>query len=281
MERYLELGGIRARITTRNTPEVVEIISQAYGEFLSKPGTYSWDISVSKGKDYFAIRDETCSEYRVEERGHAWLAVDQMLRAKFIEQAKERKCLFHTGVVARADEGAVLLLGTSGNGKSSVVSALVAQGWRFLADELVQVTEDGLAVSFPRLPEVGPVMAARLTDRWDCLEQIHMEGEPTGFLRLPQDLINPPGRSDRVRLLVFLDRHEEADQPIFSRIAGGQAVMETIRSSFNCYRFGPEGVGFAADIVERCRTYRLRYHDVMTQGPVISEELRQLLQFLP
>ena len=279
MERFLKLGGIRARITTQNTPAVVQVIAQAYGAFLSEFGPCSWDISVGKTGDYFAVRDETCSEYRVEERGHAWLAVDQMLRAKFIEQAKERKFLFHTGVVARADEGAVLLLGTSGNGKSSVVSALVAQGWRFLADELIQVTEDGLAVSFPRLPEVGPDMAARLTKRWDCLEQIHMEGEPTGFLKLPQDLINAPGRSDQVRLLVFLDRHEETDQPIFSRVAGGQAVMDTIRSSFNCYRFGPEGVRFAADIVERCRVYRLKYHDVITQGPVISEKLRHL--FLP
>jgi hypothetical protein len=277
MKRILNLGGIRARIVAENTPEVMEIISMAYGQFLSKARTYSWDIKVSKKKDCFQIRDETFSEYRVEEPEQAWLALDQMLRAKFIHQEKGRKFLFHTGVVARAGEGAVLLMGPSGSGKSSVVSALVAQGWRFLSDELVQVTEEGRAVSFPRLPEVGPQMAAKLAERWSCLEHIRSQGEPSGFLKLPRELVDAPGDGDQVRALVFLDRHKKPVRPLLSRVTGGQAVMEIIRNSFNCYRFGPEGVGFAADIVERCRAYRLKYHDVITQGPTISKKLRQLL----
>jgi hypothetical protein len=277
MKRILNIGGIRARIVTENTPEVVEIISSAYGEFLSKARTYSWDIRVSKQKGCFRILDETYSEYRVEEPEQAWLALDQILRAKFIHQEKGRKFLFHTGVVARADEGAVMLMGPSGSGKSSMVSALVAQGWRFLTDELVQVTEEGRAISFPRLPEVGPAMAAKLADRWDCLEHVYSKGEPSGFLKLPGNLIDAPGEGDQVRALVFLDRHKKRTGPSLSRVTGGQAVMETIRNSFNCYRFGPEGVGFAADIVERCRAYRLKYHDVIAQGPAISKKLRQLL----
>lgn len=277
MKRILNIGGIRARIVSENTPEVLEIISRAYGEFLSKARTYSWDIRVSKQKDCFRIQDETYSEYRVEEPEQAWLALDQMLRAKFIHQEKGRKFLFHTGVVARAGKGAVMLMGPSGSGKSSVVSALVAQGWRFLSDELVQVTEQGRAVAFPRLPEVGPAMAARLADRWNCLEHVYSGGEPSGFLKLPGNLIDAPGDGDQVRALVFLDRHEKPVRPSLSRVTGGRAVMETIQNSFNCYRFGPEGVGFAADIVERCRAYRLKYHDVITQGPAISKKLQKLL----
>jgi len=277
MKRMLNLGDIRARIVAENTPEVLEIISLAYGRFLSRARTCSWDITVSKKKGSFRIRDETFSEYRVEEPEQAWLALDQMLRAKFIHQEKERKFLFHAGVVARKGRGAILLLGASGSGKSSVVSALVAQGWRFLTDELVQVTEEGRAVAFPRLPEVGPQMAARLTGRWSCLEHVYSRGEPSGFIRLPRDLVAAPGNGDRVRALVFLDRHKKPVRPALSRVAGGQAVMDTIRNSFNCYRFGPEGVEFAADIVQRCRAYRLKYHDVITQGPAISKKLRQLL----
>jgi hypothetical protein len=170
-----------------------------------------------------------------------------------------------------------MLMGPSGSGKSSVVSALVAQGWRFLSDELVQVTEEGRAVSFPRLPEVGPRMAARLADRWSCLEHIRSKGEPSGFLKLPGDLVDAPGSADRVRALVFLDRRKKPVRPSLSRVTGGQAVMDTVQNSFNCYRFGPEGVEFAADIVERCHAYRLTYHDVITQGPKISEQLRRLL----
>jgi hypothetical protein len=277
MKRILDLGGIRARIVTESTPEVLEIISSAYGQFLSKARTCSWDISVSKKEGSFRIRDETFSEYRVEEPEQAWLALDQMLRTKFIHQEKGRKFLFHAGGVARKGRGAVLLLGASGSGKSSVVSALVAQGWRFLTDELIQVTQDGRAVAFPRLPEVGPQMAARLTGRWSCLAHIYSRGEPSGFLELPSDLVDAPGSGDQVRALVFLDRHRNPVGPSLSRVTGGRAVMDTIRNSFNCYRFGPEGVGFAADIVQRCRAYRLKYHDVITQGPKISKKLRELL----
>jgi hypothetical protein len=277
MERILNIGGIRARIVAEDTPEILEIISRAYGRFLSRARTYSWDITVSKKKDGFRIRDETFSEYRVEKPEQAWLALDQMLRAKFISQEKGRKFLFHTGVVSKKGRGAVMLLGASGSGKSSVVSALVAQGWRFLTDELVQVTEEGRAVAFPRLPEVGPKMAARLTGRWSCLEHIYSQGKPSGFLELPGNRIGAPGKGDRIRALVFLDRHKKPVRPSLTRVTGGQAVMETVRNSFNCYRFGPEGVEFAADIVERCRAYRLKYHDVITHGPEISEQLRRLL----
>jgi len=277
MKRILNIGGIRARIVAEDTPEVLEIISLAYGRFLSRARTWSWDITVSKKKDGFRIRDEAFSEYRVEKPEQAWLALDQMLRAKFIHQEKGRKFLFHTGVVSRKGRGAVMLLGASGSGKSSVVSALVAQGWRFLTDELVQVTKAGRAVAFPRLPEVGPAMAARLTGRWSCLEHVYSRGEPSGFLKLPKNLMGAPGKADPVRALVFLDRRKRPVRPSLTRVTGGRAVMDTVRNSFNCYRFGPEGVGFAADIVQRCRAYRLKYHDVITQGPAISKKLSELL----
>lgn len=277
MRRFFKFGRRLASVSSRDCGEVVAAIDAAFWAFRAARGECRWKIDIERSGGWFVVRDETGGEYRIKTPYHTWISVDRLLRAKYTDLLGARRLVLHAGAVARPGRGAVVLLGTSEGGKSSLVSALVAQGWSYLSDELVPLAAGGRAVAFPRLPEVAPRMAARLSRHWPQLERVSARGVPTGYLRLPRRRRLPPGATERIRQLVFLGRGKAYAQPSFRRLGGGEAVRATVRSSFNCNRLGRRGIWIAADLVEGVQVHRLGYRDIFAQGEQISRDLSDRL----
>jgi len=63
------------------------------------------------------------------------------------------KLAIHCSCIADA-EGAILISGTSGSGKSSITSYLLNKGYKFIADDMavVSIDENGTAYAFPAFP---------------------------------------------------------------------------------------------------------------------------------
>jgi hypothetical protein len=270
MRRFFKFGRHLAGVSGRDCGEVLAAIDAAFGAFRAGRGQCRWEIGVERSGGWFVIRDETGGVYRIGTPYHAWIAVDRLLRAKYTDVLGARRLVLHAGAVARPGRGAVLLLGTCEGGKSSLVSALVAQGWTYLSDELVPLGARGRAAAFPRLPDVDPQMAARLCKRWPQLKRVRAGEAPTGYLRLPRGRRLSPGATENVRQLLFLGRGSASGKPSFRRLGGGAAVRATVRASFNCDRLGPPGIWSAADLVKGARVYRLGYRDVFAQAEQIS-----------
>ena len=148
---------------------------------------------------------------------------------------------FHASAV-EADVGAVLFLGRSGIGKSSLLAALVERGYAMLADNVAGVVLDagGGAVALSAFP--------RAQLRADALDELGWWGRA-----------REPMREGLERYLVAVDRFRDAPQAV-----GAVCVLEARRQEAVEVEAAPAAGAFEW----LCRyTYRKEYVDGLGQRP--------------
>ncbi len=280
LRRYLKIGEVRVKLLTQDEPQVVEVIAAAYAAFRARPGKCRWQLEVARAGKRFAIIDETGAEYRVNDAHNAWLAVDRLLRQKVVAHEGQKAVFFHAGAMAAVGGKAALLLGESGQGKSSLVCALAAEGLRFFGDEQVRLGDDKQLHAYPRLPEVSPSMAQRLIAHWPQLRPIFAGEEHSDFVQIPADGIARPDEAAEISAAVFIDRIQDPSTAVeFQALKASNSIPRLVRSSFNCHRFGPKAcMDFMADLVEGRQVLHLRYHDLFSQSRQIAEGLKNYLR---
>lgn len=102
-----------------------------------------------------------------------WFAVAQAL------EASTRVAVFHGAALVR-DGAAVLLLAASGAGKTTLTLGLMERGWEPLADDIVLVDRETLAISpFPRCFHVDDTTQALLADP----ARLEWPAQLTGYAR--------------------------------------------------------------------------------------------------
>lgn len=170
--------------------------------------------------------------------------------------------LFHAASL-EADGRAVLFLGQSGTGKSTLAAALALRGWRLLSDEFGLVALD----SFRCIPLARPI----------CLKN-----EAIGLLRSwdPTVVMTPSAEVRRKGLLCHMPpppasvrRMEEPATPaalIFLNFQAGAAVLmeevpkaeamkRAMACSFNYKVLGRAGFDRLAQLVDTCACRQLTY----------------------
>jgi hypothetical protein len=273
VEFFLKLAAERARLSSRELPEVVETVARAYQAFGASRGACRWSLEIMCLGERFGILDETGGTHQVDTVSQAWATADRLLRAKYAE-LHERSCLLlHAAGVARPGIGAALFVGSEDAGKSTMACVLTAKGWHYLSDELVPVDPEARAQAFPKLPDAEPQMARRIAADCTGLQFLTTGDAPNGYVRLPAGLVLSPGASEPVRLILFLHRNQAADKPSLEPLRGGEPVMTVVQSAFNSHQLGEKGVWLAAKLVESARVFRLSYRDALSQGEDISAQL--------
>lgn len=278
MEIFLKLSTERARLSSRELPEVVETVARAYRAFSASPGDCSWSLEIMRLGERFGILDESGATHRVDTIFQAWATADRLLRARYAELAGRSCLLLHAAGVARPGKGAVLFVGSEDAGKSTMACVLTAHGWHYLSDEMVPIDTDARALAFPKLPDAEPCMAERIAAGCPALLSLTTDDSANGYLQLPDRLVLSPGDSQPVRLILFLHRNRTADKPSLGPLRGGEPVMNTVQSAFNSHQLGEKGVWLAARLVEQARVFRLSYRDALSQGEDISAQLDRHLQ---
>lgn len=173
--------------------------------------------------------------------------------------------MLHGGVVAR-EEGAMILPGVPGAGKSTLTAYLMHRGWRLFSDEFTLLAPDSLVLQpFPRLiplknesidvigrevPEArfGP----RIPNTRKGLVAHLCPG--TEHLRRMQEGARP-------RLIVF-PRYAAGAPTELSVLPKAEAFAELTNNAFNYVLLGAQGFELVADLVDATRCYRLRYSDL-------------------
>ena len=99
------------------------------------------------------------------------------------------------GAAATLDGKALLIPGPRGRGKSTLVTALCADGWRFLGDDTVPLDPRTLELHpFPRAPEVREAPSVAMPERWlldaqkvehEVADRIERAPRPLGGILLP------------------------------------------------------------------------------------------------
>ncbi|MGX7678038.1 hypothetical protein ACSMXN_03980 [Jatrophihabitans sp. DSM 45814] len=159
----------------------------------------------------------------------------------------------HAGVVTGRD-GAVVLPGVSGHGKTTLTAAMTQAGFGYLSDEVLAIDRTTLALTpFPRPLAVD-------SRSWQLLGFKADEGPtPDREALLPPAAIGQVGNPARVTDIVLAQRID-IDCSL-ERVSRGAAVRELLVNSFNHYQDGHNSFEVAVETVRSARVWRLAYRD--------------------
>ena len=175
----------------------------------------------------------------------------------------------HAAAVRRADRG-VLILGDSGQGKSTMALAALDDGWELLSDDLVGLRTDGqntVIRGVPKPPAFPHDLAAASLDgaetlQWDWRRRRH----------LPVDRLDL--RPTRLAAIVHVD-HGTGPDATFDPISGDVAASE-IMSSFSSVCDVPLMRRFFAVAVRAARVPRWNVHHGADPDVRLAEAARVL-----
>lgn len=163
----------------------------------------------------------------------------------------------HAGAVSK-DDHCILLPGSSGNGKSTLTSWLIANGYQYLTDELVFLSNEGLVTPLTR-----PINL-KVTDgheTWLVSEEDREEviSDQNGSM-IPHRLLNPDFSAIQPRAthIVFPEFSRESKVKL-EELSPARSCLYLMQSHVNARNLDGHGVPDLSDIVRRCKSYKLTY----------------------
>ena len=172
----------------------------------------------------------------------------------------------HSGVVAR-DGQALLIVGASGQGKSTLVTFLHAEGWTFLSDEMAPIDlAEGLVHPYPRTP-LRRIPAGKEVD------PLHVSGLPKESFSPQRESI---GRSAlRIGAVVF-PRFSHGRDTLIKKLSAGEASIELMRSCTNFNDHKGEAVTALAELASRVPCWMVNYGDGHAAANVLHSHRDEL-----
>jgi hypothetical protein len=164
-------------------------------------------------------------------------------------QASDRLLLVHAGAAEKGGR-VVVVPGASGAGKSTVVSALVDRGWRYVTDEVVALDlKSKLVAPYPRAAKVELPAAVLL----GLVEA--GAGNPPDAYRVPF-----PAGSGAPVAMVVVPSVEPAAPVMLAPMRPADAVSTMAASTWNLSRHRQSGLDLLASLARR-PCYRVRLGD--------------------
>jgi hypothetical protein len=143
---------------------------------------------------------------------------------------QKKHLILHASAVS-LDGEAVIFLGNSGDGKSTIAASLLELGHQFLADDIVAVQTAGVSHplifgGFPHL-KLWPDATGGLEVQADALSPIH----PDLVKKVLRDSFDFKLRATSLRTAYIL-RESDAPEPRITPVAPQKALVEIVRYSF-------------------------------------------------
>jgi len=185
--------------------------------------------------------------------------------------------MLHAAVLAR-EEGAIILPGVPGAGKSTLSAYLMHRGWRLFSDEFTLLTPGSLELKpFPRLiplkndsievikaavpeAEFGPQIPGTRKGR---VSHVKPFGE---HLRRMHEGAPP-------RLVVF-PRYQAGSPTELTELPKSACFAELTQNAFNYVLLGQQAFEMLADLTDRVQSYRLVYSNLAEANQALQDTLR-------
>jgi len=238
----------------------------------STPGDSPYKIGISSGnRPYTIARDGVVlGEYAT-----LWELVSQVEWSILAKAFSDMPYLgLHAGAVSR--DGRVLLIpGDSGSGKSSLVLALLLQGWSLLSDEAALIDPSTAAVHpFPRTVCVkdGSLQKFRGLDVDGRLDDPAAAIDIGGVLCVAPSVfrVAPIDQTYSVSAVVF-PRYRDGGPNSIERVTQARAVSLLMSCAINRRRFRDRIVATLAKLAEGGRCYQLRSGSLSSSLDLLSE----------
>jgi hypothetical protein len=164
-----------------------------------------------------------------------------------------RRLCIHAGVLSHRG-GALVIPGSSGHGKTTLVAALVQAGFGYLSDEVLALDRgDATLVPFARPLAIG-------ADVWSLLQLDPADQPASGHEGFVDPLtIGRLGPATMVSDVVLSRR--EGGPPRVDRVTGAEAVAVLLRHSFNHFRAPESSFRLTARMVRDASIWLATYTD--------------------
>ena len=255
---YIEFDGQQLMVSS-DDPEAIEYFRRNYeqmlvprithgiGELTVKRAAIGYDVHGSIDVSHPAALDTL----------FAYLRREVLV---FFVRARTDLLWLHAGAVERGGNS-VLISGTSGRGKSTLVTELCGRGWKLLSDENAPINmTTNEVIPFPQRPRRRVHPGKELES--DELHSIAFEEIPVE----PDDIRREPAP---VRAIVFPVFHA-ASEPKLERLSPGDAAMEIIRNSTNFADHKASAVEQAVRMANGIPCYSLAYSDGAAAAAIID-----------
>ena len=176
--RYVVFSDSHVRVENHSEAEIHSDITDLFGAMIrSEPiGTETLRLALYRRHHKILLIDPTAAACEFDTVGEATNAFFHRI-IQALMRAKPKLLWLHAGAAAREGR-ALLFLGPSRSGKSTLVTELTRTGWHYLSDEVAPVDPHARTVMpFPLTPLVRkPGRAARYAAGHSCLVRAFARG---------------------------------------------------------------------------------------------------------
>jgi hypothetical protein len=191
-----------------------------------------------------------------------------------VASVADDRLLVHAAAASTPD-GAVLLLGPSGAGKTTMVAALIRSGFGYVADEIVAF-DHASTTAQPYQKAITLKAGSRFLfpDVRDALGP--PEGGPGSLWHVPVDALRSQAGAAAapVRSIVELRYHADAATAI-EPIAERDALAAIVANCFNGDRLDEHGFATASKLATVAPAHRLVFSDLATACTLVRDTLRR------
>lgn len=270
LDAVLRVGPYVYRVTTP-LPEVAGAVSALYSDFPRAEPAAFVDYSVAvvpRGRFAAAARQalfrfDDVDQFAPVDRDHAFATLEWGMNWCVSVFSNEYLKL-HAAVVAR-NNGAIILPGVPGAGKSTLCALLSLAGWRVLSDEHALITPDAAEVT----PLYRPISLKN-----ESIDLIAAHDDRAVFGPVAKDTHkgtvahlkadSHPDTFDTeplpVRALVF-PRYSATEEQSLTRFSKTRSFMIAALHSFNYSLLGSDGFTAMRTLIDPLPCYTLTYHD--------------------
>jgi hypothetical protein len=166
----------------------------------------------------------------------------------------------HAGAVSH-EGNAILIVGPSGSGKSSLVAWLIANGFDYLSDEIAFLfASDRAVLGLPRALVIKPGAIDKVRDL-SAYQNAHVIPAGEHFILRPEGMPPSQARAHQCRLMIFPEFAKGSGLHVES-LTPAQAGLRLVGSNLNARNLGVEG-GFRSitDFAREVPAVTLRYGD--------------------
>jgi hypothetical protein len=258
MTLYIEFDDQQLTFQT-DVEEVAEFVETTFRHMLvSQPTRSAGSLDFFRAGAGYSLKTAEAFEFPAVELTELIPLVKDEVRLQFM-RARPDLLWMHAGVVER--NGAILISGMSGQGKSTMTTRLCEYGWRFLSDDVapVRMSVDRV-IPFPQTP-VRRLHPGREVSR----EELRTLARQT--IELSAEMICRD--ESEIRGMVFIG-YEAGSRARLVRLDQGTAAMEILRNATNFFDHRAAAVERAARLVSRVPMYKLQYGDSDEAAAVLS-----------
>jgi hypothetical protein len=167
----------------------------------------------------------------------------------------------HAGA-ARHRGGAVLIVGPSGRGKSTLVTSLCARGWSFISDDIVPLDPNSSRVTpFPQTPEVRQQSKEEYP-----LERIGKISKT--LIKLKPEIVCRESVPVRT---IFFPKYSPHSQTKLIVCSPVNSALELLQSCINFVHHRERAVRYIRDLVQIVPAFHLHYSNKEVAAELVAE----------